>query len=310
MPPFAISIGSAPDGPAKAAGAQVMTIRARVSGVRLTTVLNSVADRQYRDLGFDTTGEGTVIVDWTGSPDDLTVAAVLAMSAPGTTAPGLLPVSGAVDAKYFQRGGRVQINQLEAHSPATTLNVTGLLGVYPVDEPSDLSVHLVNHNLGEFDHVLKALDLGVRQARHFGCSHPAPRRRNLRRLGYRIPGRSRIQGASHRESVLHRVCRPSCRLAAAGTAVHRTGCFARSQLGHSGPACGRHPVNIYWDQLDTNASYSSSLISVDHATLTRGKTVIHASGQLQAHRISRRRQAFDDQATIDATAQVQNASLT
>ena len=62
--------------------------------------------------------------------------------------------------------------------------------------------------------------------------------------------------------------------------------------------------------MDTNASYSSSLISVERATLARGKTVIHASGQLQAHRISRRRQAFDDQATIQATAQVQNASLT
>ena len=52
----------------------------------------------------------------------------------------------------------MQIKQLEAHSPATTLNVTGLLGVYPVNEPSNLSVHLINHNLAEFDQVLKALD--------------------------------------------------------------------------------------------------------------------------------------------------------
>ncbi len=100
-------------------------------------------------------------VDWTGSPDDLTVAAVLAMSVPDRPTPGLLPLSGTVDAKYFQRGGKVQINQLEAHSPATTLKVSGLLGVYPVERPSDLTIHLVNHNLGEFDHVLKALDLGV-----------------------------------------------------------------------------------------------------------------------------------------------------
>ena len=48
----------------------------------------------------------------------------------------------------------------------------------------------------------------------------------------------------------------------------------------SKPAAGTAPAadSIYWDGLDTNASYSSSLISVDHATLTRGKTVIHASG--------------------------------
>ena len=76
----------------------------------------------------------------------------------------------------------------------------------------------------------------------------------------------------------------------------------------SGRATVGHVPTIYWDQLDAIASYSSSLISVEQATLTRGKTVIHASGQLQAHRISRRRQAFDDQSTINATAQVQDAS--
>ena len=137
----------APFGPAKAPGAQVMSIRARVNGVRLTTVLESVVPSHYRDLGFDSAGQGSVSVDWTGSPDDLTVAAVLAMSAPQTNAPGKVPLSGNLDAKYFQRGGRVQINQLEAHSLATTLNVTGLLGVYPVEEPSNLTVHLINHNL-------------------------------------------------------------------------------------------------------------------------------------------------------------------
>ena len=75
---------SAPDRPpAKSSQEpQVMSIRARVHGVRLTTVLESVRRPHYRDLGFDTLGEGTVNIDWTGSPDDLTVAAMLAMSAP------------------------------------------------------------------------------------------------------------------------------------------------------------------------------------------------------------------------------------
>ena len=152
---------SAPDSLPKTPGAQVMSVRARVRGVRLTTVLDSVVPPHYRDLGFDTAGEGNVSVDWIGSPDDLTVAAVLAMSVPDRPTPGKISISGTVDAKYFQRGGKVQINQLEAHSQATSLKVSGLLGVYPVERPSDLNIHLVNHNLGEFDHVLKALDLGV-----------------------------------------------------------------------------------------------------------------------------------------------------
>ena len=44
--------------------------------------------------------------------------------------------------------------------------------------------------------------------------------------------------------------------------------------------------------------------------LTRGATVIHASGEIQAHRINRRRQGFDDESPLTATAQVEKASLT
>ncbi len=305
----------APFGPAKAAGAQVMNIRARISGVRLTTALESVAPPHNRDLGFDTVGEGTVNIDWTGGPDDLTVAAVLAMSAPETIARGLLPVSGSVDARYFQRGGRVQIDRLEAHSPATTLNVTGSLGVYPLDEPSNLSVHLINHNLGEFDHVLKALDLGL------------DGKMGISGVPVQLHGDATFDGsatgslvdpafkghltASRFSTVFVLPATVSTSLQPPHPSIGPVALPAAKSSAATPvePAVGTL-TNIYWDSLDTNASYSSSLISVDHATLTRGKTVIHASGQLEAHRISRRKVAFDDQATINATAQMQEASLT
>jgi translocation and assembly module TamB len=282
----------APFSSPKAPGAQVMSVRARVSGVRLTTVLESVLPRQYRELGFDAAGEGNVSVDWTGGPDDLTVGAVLAMSAPATVAAGRVPVSGTVDARYFQRGGKVQINQLQARSPATVLNVTGLLGVYPVEEPSNLLVHLVNHNLGEFDDVLKVLDLG------FG-------KPGVSGIPVQLHGDATFDGSATGSLVdpafkghltANRFSTVFVPPATAATAPQ--------------PPHPAEPINIYWDALDTNASYSSSLISVDHATLTRGQTVIHASGQLEAHRISKRKLAFDDQSAINASAQIQNASLT
>jgi translocation and assembly module TamB len=306
---------NAPFGPAKAPGAQVMSIRARVRGVRLTTVLESVVLRPYRNLGFDTAGEGAVNIDWTGSPDDLTVAAVLAMSVPQTSAPGLIPLSGTVDAKYFQRGGRVQIKQLEAHSPASILNVTGLLGVYPVDEPSNLSVHLTNHNLAEFDQVLKTLGLGV------------DGKKGISGLPVRLHGEAVFDGVAtgslvdpafkghltaqefSTEFVLPAMpgagppepSRPSVGPAALPAADNST--------TQPGPAPST-PTTVYWDKLDATGSYSSSLISVEQASLTRDKTLIHISGQLEAHRISRRREAFDDQATINGSAQVQNAPVT
>jgi translocation and assembly module TamB len=279
---------SAPFGPPKAAGAQVLSIRARVQDVRLTTVLESVLPPHYRDLGFEAAGVGNVSVDWTGGPDDLTVGAVLAMSAPQTTAPGLAPLSGSVDARYFQRGGRVQINQFEGHSPATTLNVTGLLGVYPVNEPSNLAVHLINHNLSEFDQVLKVLDLGV-------GGKPG-----ISGLPVRLHGEATFDGSATGSLV-------DPAFQGHLTATRFSTVFTLPAKAGKPPNA---PTTVSWDALDTNASYSSSLISVDHATLTRGKTVIHASGELEAHHISRRRVAFDDQSPIHATAQIQNASLT
>ena len=281
--------------PPKTPGAQVMSIRARVAGVRLTSVLESVLPRRYRTLGFETAGDGTVNIDWTGGPDDLTVGAVLAMSVPPTVAPGLVPISGSVDARYYQRGGKVQINQFQAHSPATTLNVSGLLGVYPLERPSNLSVHLVNHNLGEFDDVLKVLDLGI-------AGKPG-----ISGIPVQLHGDATFDGSATGDLV-----DPAFK--GHLTANNFSTVFA---IQNAEPQTPQPPeptapklINIRWDSLDTNASYSSKLISVDHATLTRGKTVIHAAGQLEAHQISRRKVAFDDESPLTATAQIQNASLT
>lgn len=304
----------------------VMTIRARVHGVRLSTILESVAERGYQNLGFDTLGEGPVNIDWTGDADDLTVAANLTMSAPQSSAPGLVPLSGMVDAKYFQHGGRVQIKQLEAHSPGTTLSTTGSLGVYPVEEPSNLTVHLVNHNLGEFDQVLKVLDLGING------------KKGISGLPVQLHGDATFDGSATGSLVdpafaghltAERFSTVVVIPAAVGSAPSQTpqpsvGPVALPAASSTaGPATaqsatGAHPPSpaaavsrtISWDHLDAIASYSSSLISVEKGTLTRGKTVIHAAGQLEAHRISRRRQAFDDESPINATAQLQDASLT
>ena len=317
----------APQPPAQPAPVRpVMTIRARIHGVRLSTLLESVAERGYQNYGFDTLGEGPVDIDWTGAADDLTVAAKLAMSAPQSSAPGLLPLSGSVDAKYFQHGGRVQIYQLDAHSPGSTLNTTGSVGVYPLEEPSNLTVHLVTRNLGEFDQVLKVLDLGLNG------------KKGISGVPVQLHGNATFDGsatgslvdpafAGHLTaeqfstvvvlpasigSTPSQAPRPSVGPVALPAAASTTG----PETAQS--ATGTHPPSppavvsrtISWDHLDAIASYSSSMISVEKGTLTRGKTVIHAAGQLQAHRISRRRQEFDDESTINASAQVQDASLT
>ena len=122
-------------------------------GVRLPSVLRVVAIRRYQNLGFDTAAEGVVNVDWSGPADDFTLAANLQLSAPRVAAPGDLPLSGLVVAKYFQRNGTVQIDRLEAHTPGTNAQVNGMLAVYPISRPSALEVSATTTNLGEFDRV-------------------------------------------------------------------------------------------------------------------------------------------------------------
>ncbi len=289
--------------PASSAARQVMGIHARVQGVRLSSVLQSVADPGYRDYGFDTLGEGPVNIDWTGAADDLTVAAKLAMSAPQTVAAGQVPLSGSVDAKYFQRGGRVQIYQLEAHSPASTLSTTGSVGVYPLNEASNLSVHLTSHNLNEFDRVLKVLDLGIGD------------KKGISGLPIRLHGEATFDGTGY-GSLVDPAFKGHL------TATKFSSVFVIPGAAATTPPPSVEPVALPttapaasvsttdWDLLDATGGYSSSLISVEQASLTRGTTVIHASGQLQAHRISRRRQDFDDESPLTAAAQVKNASLT
>ncbi len=324
--PKAVERGKRAAGSALAGSAlptQRMIIRARVQDVRLSAVLESVADRPYRDLGFDTQGDGLVNVDWAGSADDLTVGAVLTTSAPPFVGPGQVPLSGTVDAEYFQRGGRVEIRQLNARSPATTLDVTGSLGVYPLEEPSNLSVHLVNHNLGEFDRVLKVLGLG------------ANGQLGIAGLPVHLTGEATFDGSAGGSLVDpsfkgHLIANqfstdfpaPATQATApvpvpAGAVAskpHPLPSAKQVAVPAAGPneqaAPGSAVLTIPWDRLDTLASYSSSLIAVERATLTRGKTVIHASGQLQAHRINSKKVEFDDVSAIQATAQVQDAPVT
>jgi translocation and assembly module TamB len=215
------------------------------------------------------------------------------MKVPQTTAPGLVPMSGSVDAKYFQRAGRVQINQFQGHSPGTTLNVSGSLGVYPLERPSNLTVHLVNDNLGEFDDVLKVLDLG------FG-------KPGVSGIPVQLHGNATFDGLASGSLV-----DPAFKghLAANDFSTAFVVPTTESQSAPPGGPGPGTPINIRWDSLDTNASYSSALISVEHGTLTRGKTVIHASGEVEAHQISRRKMAFDDESPIQAAAQVEHASL-
>ncbi len=279
-----------------------VSIRARVRGMRLPTLLRVVAVRQYQNLGFDTAADGPVNVEWTGSGADLTVAANLQLSAPSPPAPGQLPLSGVVDAKYFERNGTVQINRLEAYTPSSRAKVTGALAVYPITRASALEVNLSTTNLAEFDHALT--DLGL----------AANGKEGVAAIPLKLRGEADFSG-----TVTGSLIDPDIKGHA--TATNFSTDFNLPGIAPqpaSGPlehiSTSRAPAannrTIHWDHLNATGEYSSSHISIQQATLKGGGATIQAHGSIEAHRIGPRRSAYDGLSPIDATASIEKASLT
>lgn len=316
----------APSGPTPARGSRGVTrgaavvpiagIHARVYGVRLPAIMRMVAPFRYRNLGFDTAVDGNVDVNWTGSGEDLTVAARVRLTAPRSRLPGQAPVTGLVDAKYFQRGGKVQINQLDARTPASNVQVAGILAVYPVTASSKLQVHLTTGNLKEFDSTLT--DLGL----------AAGGKKGVAAIPVELSGQGEFTGAvggsllnpdvqGHltatdfsTEFALGRNISPPAlpepyRAGPAGPGA-RASSFEKDGAARAPQAPVRE---IHWDRLDAAGEYSPALISIQHATLTGGGARIDVQGRLEAHRISAKRAVFDNASAINATAGIHQASL-
>jgi translocation and assembly module TamB len=302
-------LGAAIAKPGQPASASVRrgTIRAKLSGITLRTTMAFVAPREYGELGFDTVTSGDGFVDWTGDASDLAARANVTLTPSAHTPDGEVPMSGMLDATYFQKNGSVQIRQLQAQTPATQIQVSGGLGVYPISRPSTLQATVETTNLGEFDEALAALGVA------------AGGKKGVQALPLRLAGEAAFQGtvsgsipdpnvkghltASNFDVLIPAEPTQPATAEPASVPVQATPAVA------SAPASQSTERTIHWDSLEADAEYSSQLIAVQQATLTRGKTSIHASGQVHAHRISPRHSAFDDASAMNADVKVQDAAL-
>jgi translocation and assembly module TamB len=278
------------------------TIRSRFRDITLRTVMALVAPPQYRELGFDTVASGDGNVDWTGNASDLTAKANVTLVPSAHTPDGEVPLSGMVDATYFQRNGSVQIRQFQAQTPATQIEVTGGLGVYPISRPSVLQADVKTTNLGEFDQALTALGLSSQG------------KKGVQALPLHLQGQAAFHG-----TVSGSVPNPDVKghltatnfdlLLPASTAQPASAAEPINAPAKTQPPAPVPERTIHWDSLEADAEYSSQLIAVQQATLVRGKTSIHASGQLHGHQISPRNNSFDDESAITADVKVQDAPL-
>ena len=135
-----------------------------VKGISLRTIMEITAPAHYGDLGFDTSINGPVKVEWGGAVTEISksvlVDANLDFIPTGLKSrgyPSNIPLSGKVLGHYDGSDETVKVSQLNIGTPQTTLAANGVLGVSNGDPLTNLQVNLQTHDLGEFDQLLQTL---------------------------------------------------------------------------------------------------------------------------------------------------------
>lgn len=261
------------------------TLRTRIAGFTLDSILDSVAPPRFRRLGFATSASGTANVDWAGSLSTLTGAVHVTLTPPAMPHADEVPVTGDVDAQYVHRTGTVNVRNLTIHTPGSEMQVAGSLGVYPITRDSRLSASLVTHDLAEFNPALATF--GVSAAGHGDHTAPIPAE---------LHGEARFNG-----DVAGNLRSPEFR------GHLEAGDFTLTpRMGT--PAATEAISALHFDRFTADADYSAGSLSVSAATLVQGKTTIQFSGEVQGRRDAPS-ELFAPSSGIRARVQVDNADL-
>jgi len=253
------------------------TIRTNIAGFTIDSVLDTVAPPGYRRLGFDGSASGTANVDWTGSLDNVIGTVDVTLAPPHPATPNEVPLNGIVQAAYVNRTGSVDIRTFDIRTPASQIQITGSLGVYPITRRSQINATATTTNLGEFNPVLATLGLGK-------------------------PGQSPIPAQLHGEAQFHGVV--------AGTLDFPDfrGHLEATNFDLIPPPSAQMAGNIHFDSLTSEADYAAGSLSISAATLVQGKTTINVSGQVHG-RPDSPKDLFADSSGIEATARITNIDI-
>ena len=298
---------------------QQAKVSLKLSGIRMQTLLEMAAAKKYQDLGFDTSLGGTANVAWTGTIADMSADVKLALAPPRPPASGEVPVNGLLDATYVNHGGHLTVRTLDVHTRGSSIHVAGEAGVYPATGPATLKVDVSLTDLSEFNRALTVAGVSSN-----GKKGVAALPISLQgQVGFRggLTGsllKPDVKGHLSATKFSTTLPAPAPPKAKQQVQIIRTTRYGKTVLiakpvpvspGAPPPAPPAAGQSVQWDDLEADLEYSPALVAIQQATLTRGKTTIHAAGQLHAHHLSHGRLAFDNDSAITATAQVQNAGI-
>jgi translocation and assembly module TamB len=256
-------------------------IRTHIAGFALDRILDVVALPQFRRFGFDAVATGTANVDWTGDASTLIGSADVTLAPRQTPTPGEVPVTGSVQAQYIHRSGAVAVASLDVHTPASSIQVSGSLGVVPDTRPTQLTASLVTTNLAEFNTALETFGISAQ-------GQPSP-----------------IPASLHGQAQFHGQVSGS--LASPDFHGHvQAADFDITPRLTAAAAPGLQA--IHFDSLTADAEYSAGALSISAATLIQKKTTIHLDGEVRGDPKSPA-DLFAETSAIRARVDVKNADL-
>jgi translocation and assembly module TamB len=259
----------------------------RLGNISLRTINEITEPSHYSDLGIDTAVNGPVHVEWGGAASDIATSVVaradLSLAPQHVKRKGAaqnIPVTGSVKATYHGSNETVDIERVEAHTPASNVQATGTLGVGTGDPLTKLNLIADFRDLGEFDSVLNAV--GYQNNGKKGSAA----------LPVVLKGDAHFQGTASG---------PIKNLDIKG---HLQANQLQAHLGSAG--------DIAIDSIVADAEYSASNVTVASSTIHRGTAVLNVSGAVKPHRVVKRgvvSYEFDDNAAVNLKVGLADAQI-
>ncbi len=299
----------------------------KVDRIPLRTIMAIAAPEHYGDLGFDTSINGPVTVEWGGPAtniaDTVQVQADLTLAPVGSRPGKDIPISGQILGHYDGSREVVNVQRVQLATLRSNLVADGVLGVNMGDPLTALNVNLTVGDLGEYDQLLTTLGLagnGKKGAKAIpvtlhgtaafqGTAHGAIAKLDVK--GHLQANNLEVRLGDFMPPPQSQASAP--RFGSAGSANLITVATTAGATPVAKPAvAAATPTDVHIDSLVADAEYTPQGLAVASSTITQGSAVLHVAGSFKPRTVVKRHTTtyvWDDGTAIDAKVQLGNANV-
>ena len=289
----------------------------KVDKIPLRTIMDVAAPKGYGDLGFDTSINGPVKVEWGGPvvdvSDTVIVDADLQLAPTGVSGKGTfsnVPVSGQILGHYDGKTETVNLQRLSLNTMQSTLTAGGVLGVNNGDPLTSLNVDLQVRDFGEYDQLLRTLGL-TGNGKKGAAAIPIALHGSAQFHGTARGEVAKLDVKGHLEANNLEV-RMGDLVTPAPAPTPPTNLLTAAATSASTPKPAPPVTDIHIDSLVADAEYTPAGLAVASSTIKQGTAVLNVGGSFKPRTVYVHRKptyVWDSGTALDAKVQLANAQL-